>query len=152
MEESSKQTTFGKVIKLFVGITLVILGGFLLQGYFSGTGTVEWFRLPASSDSDLLTPHIGWMWHSIGFVGLLLFSSRFWVQWWNAEQLHTSHLGPMFWWLSLVGGMLTLVYFIRIDDPVNIVGPAFGLLPYIRNLILLRKTARQQPLTVGASP
>jgi lipid-A-disaccharide synthase len=50
-------------------------------------------------------------------------------------------LGAQFWWLSLVGDLMTLAYFTQIYDPVNIVGPALGLIPYIRNLMLLRQSS-----------
>lgn len=149
MKASSQQAPFRKVINLFIGSTLVILGGFLLQGYV--VGYVEWFRLPASSAQDPLTSHVGWFWHVVGFIGLVLFSSRFWVQWWHAEKAQTSYLGPLFWWLSLVGGLLTVVYFVRIDDPVNVIGPAIGLVPYIRNLILLRRAALQPGISRGVA-
>jgi lipid-A-disaccharide synthase len=67
----------------------------------------------------------------------VLFSSRFWVQWWHAEKLCQSQLNPLFWWLSLCGGLLSLVYFIHLGDLVNALGPGFGTIPYLRNLMLI---------------
>lgn len=150
MEAKSKQIDFQMVIKLLAGLSGIVFLGFILQGYLLSNGVIEWFRLPVMSWDDPTPIHVGWFWHFIGFVGLILFSSRFWVQWWYAEQNHTSYLGPSFWWLSLSGGVLTLLYFIRIDDPVNIIGPAFGLLPYVRNLMLIYKN-RDTRIAVGAS-
>lgn len=91
-----------------------------------------WFGLPSMEP-------IPSFWHMIGFAGLILFASRFWLQWWSAEKKQTSNLGLVFWWASLIGDLLTIVYFFRIKDPVNLIGPVLGLIPYIRNLMLLYK-------------
>jgi lipid-A-disaccharide synthase len=77
----------------------------------------------------------------LGFTGLLLFNSRFWVQWWSSEKRDSSYLGASFWWLSLIGDTLCLIYFIRLGDIVNLAGPLFGLIPYIRNLMLIKKNS-----------
>lgn len=148
MDAPSQQVTLRTVIKLILCSSLAVLVGFIVQGYLLSNGTIEWFRLPTISWDDPTPVQIGILWHLIGFIGLALFSSRFWIQWWDAEQNHISTLGPSFWWLSLSGGVLTLIYFIRIDDPVNIIGPAFGLFPYIRNLMLIKKT--RTSISVGA--
>jgi lipid-A-disaccharide synthase len=76
-------------------------------------------------------------------MGLALFSTRFWIQWWCAEQEKKSYLSGSFWWISLIGESLCLIYFLKIHDPVNSIGPAFGLIPYIRNLMLIYK---KQPI------
>lgn len=142
MEDSSKQYQLRSVILLMVSSFLMIFTGFLLQGYFLGDGIVEWFRLPIWEGYP--AQHVGFLWHLIGFVGLALFSSRFWVQWWGSERDKTSHVGPSFWWLSLSGGVMSLIYFTYIEDPVNMIGPAVGLLPYARNLMLMRKAQHSQ--------
>lgn len=136
MEDRKKQTTFRTVIYLLAGSIILVTATFLIQGYLMGHSFSDWFRLPVWRDEA--PPEAGILWHLFGTLGLILFSSRFWVQWWYAEKAKTSYLGLPFWWLSLAGGLLTLLYFIRIDDPVNIIGPAFGLVPYIRNLMLIR--------------
>ncbi len=97
-----------------------------------------WFRIPSLSETSIHS-----FWHVLGFAGLILFASRFWIQWWNAEQKQSSHLGPFFWWASLIGDLLTLLYFFRIKDSVNLIGPVLGLIPYVRNLVLLY---RSQPI------
>src|ERR1700722_6955471 len=77
-------------------------------------------------------------WHLVGFGGMILFSSRFWIQWWHAEKMNESKLGRLFWWMSLVGSLLSLLYFIRLSDLVNIAGYGVGIIPYIRNLMLIK--------------
>lgn len=139
MEEKERQQPLRIVIQLLVAAVLFVTLGFIFQGLLLGNGTIEWFRLPTPSLEEPSTVKVSMLWHGIGCAALILFSSRFWIQWWHAEQNHTSSLSPLFWWVSLSGGVLTLIYFIRIDDPVNIIGPSFGLIPYIRNLMLIYK-------------
>lgn len=148
MEDRSEQVRFRSVLMLFFATIVSITAGFLLQGWLSASGSIEWFRLPTVAWDDP-TPIVTPLWHAIGFIGLILFSSRFWVQWWLAERQRTSTLGPLFWWLSISGGILTLIYFIRIDDPVNIIGPAVGLIPYIRNLMLIYQVRPHAPVRVA---
>lgn len=140
MKESKKQVSFKFVIYFF----LIIIAGssfvFALQNIYSSNENI-WFRVPVAPwSSDNAVTSISFIWHVVGFFGLILFAMRFWVQWWLAEQHKTSYLGPSFWWLSLAGDLLSLIYFIRIGDFVNIIGPALGLIPYIRNLMIIRKS------------
>ncbi len=140
MRERSEQTSFRKVIILMISSIIALAIGFALQGYFSGDGVIEWFRIPIWNGN---APQVGFLWHVIGFVGLVLFSGRFWIQWWDAEKEHESSLGLPFWWLSVGGGALSLFYFVHIEDPINVVGPAFGMVPYIRNLILIYRVREE---------
>ena len=50
----------------------------------------------------------------------------------------------VFWWLSLVGGGLLLIYAVRREDPVIILGQALGIFIYIRNLALINQTRNPQ--------
>jgi lipid-A-disaccharide synthase-like uncharacterized protein len=77
-------------------------------------------------------------WLAVGFVGQILFSGRFFVQWIASERKKASVVPVAFWWLSLAGGATLLAYAIHRRDPVFVVGQAFGLLVYGRNLALLR--------------
>lgn len=79
------------------------------------------------------------LWHLFGGVGCLLFASRFWIQWWVAERSGESKLGKSFWYISIVGSLSALVYFVHINDWVSSLNYLFGLIPYIRNLMLTRK-------------
>ena len=98
-----------------------------------------WMRIPRLPWHDAATPDVNVVWHIIGLSGVVLFSLRFWMQWWTAERRHASALDPSFWWISLVGAMMSMLYFWRIRDPVNLIGPVVGVIPYIRNLMLIRK-------------
>jgi lipid-A-disaccharide synthase-like uncharacterized protein len=77
-------------------------------------------------------------WLAVGFLGQLLFSGRFFVQWIASERKKASVVPVAFWWLSLAGGATLLAYAIHRRDPVFVLGQAFGLLVYGRNLALVR--------------
>lgn len=146
MQPQNRQMAFGKVLKLLALVMAWVLVGFLLQGLLLSNGQVEWFRLPTPSLDGPSPLYVEPIWHLIGFLALILFSSRFWIQWWYAEQQQASVISPMFWWISLIGGILTLIYFVRIEDTVNIIGPAFGLIPYIRNIMLMQRKSDSKVL------
>lgn len=143
MGPSSQQIRFHTVLILILIAILFTFFAFSLQGALGGDGISNWFRLPVFNGQNNPPQSISPLWHLIGVIGLILFSSRFWIQWWCAEKHKSSYLGPAFWWLSLLGGTLSLIYFVQIDDPVNILGPAVGMIPYIRNLMLIQKQRRQ---------
>lgn len=137
-----RQSTFKNTILIFIGAIISVITLFYLQGIFLFDGAQDWFRIPLTPWQENATVSVDITWHIIGFIGLCLFSSRFWFQWWGAEKQKASYLGATFWWISLLGESLCLVYFMKIKDPVNYIGPAFGLIPYIRNLMLINKTKK----------
>jgi lipid-A-disaccharide synthase len=98
-----------------------------------GTGEVLWIRPLGAKRSAPI-----WL-HTIGCIGIGAFSFRFWLQWWEAERKAKSLLSEKFWWISLFGGFVAAFYFYKTKDFVNIVGPLFALIPYVRNLMLLKK-------------
>lgn len=87
-------------------------------------------------------------WLAVGFLGQLLFTSRFLVQWVASERRRQSVVPTAFWYLSLGGATLLLAYAIWRRDPVFILGQAFGFLVYTRNLVLIGRRSRQ----VAAGP
>lgn len=87
--------------------------------------------------------------HPMGLLGLLgqtLFFSRFLVQWIASEKMGTSTVPLSFWWLSIGGGLLLLIYALWRHDPVITLGQAVGLFVYMRNLMLI---ARHQSARVA---
>lgn len=76
----------------------------------------------------------------IGFIGQGLFASRFIFQWIYSEKKGESTIPIIFWYLSIFGGIGLLTYAIFRKDPVIIVGQTFGIFIYIRNLVLIYKT------------
>ena len=78
----------------------------------------------------------------IGFIGQGLFASRFIIQWIYSEKKGESTIPLVFWYLSIFGGLGLLTYAIFRKDPVIIIGQTFGILIYLRNLILIYKNNR----------
>ena len=92
---------------------------------------------------DSLTP-----WAALGFCGQAVFAARFLVQWMHSERVRRSEIPLGFWYLSLAGGAMMLVYAIHIANAVFIVGQAGGLLVYARNLHLIFRERRAAAATV----
>ena len=86
------------------------------------------------------------LWSVIGFVGLILFSLRFVIQWMMSERRGQSYIPIAFWYFSIFGGATLLAYAFHQEDPVFILGQGGGLLIYLRNLQMVnreRAAARQ---------
>jgi len=77
------------------------------------------------------------LWVLVGFLGQGLFMSRFVVQWWASEKVGRSVVPVMFWYFSVGGGIILLIYSLYKKDPVFISGQALGLIVYARNLYLI---------------
>lgn len=135
MQMKRKPISFDKVCWLLVGSFFLISSAFIAQDLWL-TQEGNWFRIPTAPWQTASTSSISFFWHMMGTFAFFLFSSRFWVQWWFAEQAYRSYFPRSFWWLSLIGAILSIAYFIRIQDSVNLIGPLIGLIPYIRNLML----------------
>ena len=75
----------------------------------------------------------------VGYVGQLLFFSRFLVQWIVSERRKQSTIPVVFWYLSLGGGALILLYALWRRDQVIVLGQSVGVLVYLRNLWLIRR-------------
>ena len=86
-----------------------------------------------------ITSPIGLAWVALGLGGQLLFSGRMLVQWISSEKNRRSVIPISFWWMSLIGATMLLVYFIWRRDIVGILGQATGWVIYIRNLALIRR-------------
>jgi lipid-A-disaccharide synthase-like uncharacterized protein len=81
----------------------------------------------------------------LGFAAQGLFAARFLVQWIASERARRSIVPISFWFLSVCGGTLLLVYAVLRRDPVFILGQASGLIIYSRNLYLIyREHKRKQ--------
>ena len=81
---------------------------------------------------------IDYIWMGIGFLGQGIFGGRMLVQWIATERARKSVIPISFWYMSVVGASITLVYAVRQLDPVFIVAQAGGLLVCIRNLYFVK--------------
>ena len=71
-----------------------------------------------------------------GTTGQIVFSTRFLYQTVYSVRRKASLLPAGFWLISTVGATMILIYGIFRHDPVVIVSEVFGLITYIRNLML----------------
>jgi lipid-A-disaccharide synthase-like uncharacterized protein len=78
-------------------------------------------------------------WLAFGLVAQLLFTARFLVQWISSERAGQSVVPMAFWFFSMGGGLMTLVYGIVKREPVIILGQSMATLIYIRNIMLIVK-------------
>jgi len=81
-------------------------------------------------------------WAVIGFLGQAVFSARFLVQWLHVERVRRSEIPLTFWYISVAGGTILLIYAIHIANMVFILGQLMGLVVYLRNLHLIHKGRR----------
>jgi lipid-A-disaccharide synthase-like uncharacterized protein len=85
------------------------------------------------------------IWVGIGFLGQGLFFGRWLVQWLASERNAESRVPVSFWYMSLIGGLITLAYAIYRKDPVFIAGQSVGAFVYVRNLVLIRRADQGKP-------
>ena len=81
----------------------------------------------------------------LGYVGQLVFFTRFVVQWIESEKRKESVIPEAFWWISIAGGAITLVYAFMHSPPLPpiIIAQATGNVIYVRNLILVRRLKKR---------
>ncbi len=70
----------------------------------------------------------------IGYFAQVMFAMRFVVQWIASERAGRSVVPTAFWVFSIGGGLMLLGYALYRKDPVFIIGQAFGVFVYLRNL------------------
>jgi lipid-A-disaccharide synthase-like uncharacterized protein len=88
-------------------------------------------------------------WLAFGLVAQLFFTARFLVQWISSERAGMSVVPMAFWFCSMGGGIMTLIYGIAKREPIIILGQALATIIYIRNIMLILKNRRRQSETVG---
>ena len=88
-----------------------------------------------------MKPHsnIELIWLIIGFTGQFLFFLRFFLQWLVSEKKKESVIPVSFWYFSISGGVILLIYAIYRKDPVFILGQSLGVFIYARNLYFIRR-------------
>ena len=81
-------------------------------------------------------------WLAFGLVAQLLFTARFLVQWISSERAGKSVVPMAFWFFSMGGGAMTLIYGLAKREPVIILGQGFATIIYVRNIMLILKDTR----------
>jgi len=87
-------------------------------------------------------------WVLLGLIAQAMFTGRFLVQWIASERAGRSVVPVAFWFFSIAGGFLLLVYALWRRDPVFIIGQAAGLFVYLRNLWFIRREKRERAAEV----
>jgi len=78
-------------------------------------------------------------WLAFGLAAQLLFTARFVIQWFASEKAGKSVVPMAFWFLSMGGGIMLLVYGIVRREPIIILGQALAVFIYLRNIMLIIK-------------
>jgi lipid-A-disaccharide synthase-like uncharacterized protein len=105
---------------------------------------------PIAHDGSIMS--IETIWLGIGFLGQGLFFGRWVVQWITSEKKSESQVPVSFWYMSLIGGLITLAYAIYREDPVFIAGQSIGSIVYIRNLMLISRASQTNRPINPSSP
>ncbi|MBT8318606.1 MAG: lipid-A-disaccharide synthase N-terminal domain-containing protein [Gramella sp.] len=129
MDEWKKRNFFFK--------TLVIIFPIGIATYILFFGSLTW------SDVLLNTGNVpGWL-ITLGILAQIVYTSRFFYQWYYSEVNNESSLPMGFWILSLIGASLLFTYGIFRHDPVLIAAHFFGAIIYIRDMYLLKNSDEQ---------
>jgi lipid-A-disaccharide synthase-like uncharacterized protein len=87
-------------------------------------------------------------WLAFGLVAQLFFTARFLVQWISSERAGKSVVPMAFWFFSMGGGLMTLVYGVVKREPVIILGQALATIIYVRNIMLILKNRSRRSQTL----
>ena len=79
-------------------------------------------------------------WLAFGLVAQLAFAARFLVQWIMSERAGKSVVPMAFWFFSVAGGTMTLIYGLVKREPIIIFGQLLSNVIYVRNIMLIWKT------------
>ena len=84
------------------------------------------------------------LWAAFGVLAQFVFGARFIVQWIASEKAEKSVIPMGFWILSIVGGMMTMVYGFARRDIVIILPQTLSIFIYVRNMMLIAKERRKK--------
>jgi lipid-A-disaccharide synthase-like uncharacterized protein len=89
-------------------------------------------------------------WNVVGWGGQAIFFSRFFVQWYATEKMKRVVVPQAFWWLSISGSLLMLLFAAFYDKHwVVVFSYAFNWIPYIRNIVIHRRSKTFQSVCAG---
>lgn len=86
---------------------------------------------------DVKAPWEMW-WLLVGLAAQAAFFMRWIIQWIASERRRESYVPTVFWWCSLAGATMLLIYFVGRREPVGVLGQLVGWAVYSRNLYLIR--------------
>ncbi|MEE8580533.1 MAG: lipid-A-disaccharide synthase N-terminal domain-containing protein [Myxococcota bacterium] len=80
-------------------------------------------------------------WLAVGLLGNAAFASRFVLQWLASERAGRSVVPVAFWYLSILGSLVLLVYAIHLRSPIFTLAYLPNAFIYLRNISLERRGA-----------
>jgi lipid-A-disaccharide synthase-like uncharacterized protein len=93
------------------------------------------------------------LWIIFGFFAQFVFFMRFVVQWYVSEKRRESVVPMSFWYISITGTVLIIVYSYHVNDVVFFVANILSLGIYFRNIVLAKRhMARVHPVGSEESP
>ena len=104
---------------------------------------------------EVMTHCLSWFdspwdrWVAFGLLGQGLFTGRFIYQWIVSERANKSVVPEGFWYLSLIGGAITLLYALHKHDIVCTLGQSGGVLVYVRNIHMIWRAKKSEPLATA---
>ncbi|UCD74802.1 MAG: lipid-A-disaccharide synthase N-terminal domain-containing protein [Phycisphaerales bacterium] len=117
---------------------------------------MDTFMLVAAATSDSSPTVASWMekyfdvrepwelwWLFLGLAAQVVFFGRWIVQWIASERRGESYMPTFFWWISLAGATMLLIYFVGRREPIGILGQLTGWTVYSRNLYLIYRKQRR---------
>lgn len=93
---------------------------------------------------DFLTINLLNPWVLFGFLAQFIFFMRFVLQWITSEKNKKSTIPISFWYLSIVGTIMILVYAIYRQDLVFIIASFLNFFIYLRNLMLIKNEGERE--------
>ncbi|HVY60284.1 MAG TPA: lipid-A-disaccharide synthase N-terminal domain-containing protein, partial [Planctomycetota bacterium] len=91
-----------------------------------------------------------YFWLAFGLCGNLVWGSRFLYQWYVSEKAGKSVIPEGFWYISMVGSIVFLIFSIHLmfaagwrDATPILLGYVFNTIPYARNLMLIHKEKKK---------
>jgi len=88
-------------------------------------------------------------WLAFGLAAQLAFAARFMVQWIASERAGKSVVPMAFWFFSIAGGLMMLVYGLVKREPVIILGQLLSNIIYVRNIMLIIKSRQRETQTLS---
>ena len=91
-------------------------------------------------------------WKLVGYLGVLLFTSRWFVQMYATRKLKRVHMPRAFWWLSVAGSLMLVSYFtFGKNDSVGVLSNLFPAFVSVYNLATHLREKKPESIAPGGS-
>jgi len=91
--------------------------------------------------ASILNTFLDW-WVLFGLLAQFIFFLRFVVQWYKTEKAGRTVVPIVFWYLSIVGSTMLLVYSLHRRDIVFILASVLSMFLYVRNLVIAKRNKK----------